>query len=232
MNKLEGIEERAHERVRISRAPRPRAVGSPLPAGNGTRTAMPPPASPSEADAEPPDPMPGTIAAPMPGPAPAQMRTLPSPPQDADDDPAPLPSNLQRALGGLRAALPYVHKILPLLDGQVITTVANLLAPRPVPPAPVNLAPLEGGMVELQTRHRELREQVAEQNASLKRVEDGLDMVREATDRNTLEQQELLVDLKKVSRRVTIFAVTMFVLLAASIAANVILSLHPRWLFR
>jgi hypothetical protein len=176
--------------------------------------------------------MPGTIAAPMPGPAPAQMRTLPSPPQDADDDPAPLPSNLQRALGGLRAALPYVHKILPLLDGQVITTVANLLAPRPVPPAPVNLAPLEGGMVELQTRHRELREQVAEQNASLKRVEDGLDMVREATDRNTLEQQELLVDLKKVSRRVTIFAVTMFVLLAASIAANVILSLHPRWLFR
>jgi hypothetical protein len=232
MNKLEGIEERAHERVRISEAPRPRAVGSPLPAGNGTRTAMPPPASPSEADAEPPDPMPGAIAAPMPGPAPAQMRTLPSPPQDADDDPAPLPSNLQRALGGLRAALPYVHKILPLLDGQVITTVANLLAPRPVPPAPVNLAPLEGGMVELQTRHRELREQVAEQNASLKRVEDGLDMVREATDRNTLEQQELLVDLKKVSRSVTIFAVTMFVLLAASIAANVILSLHPRWLFR
>ena len=52
-----------------------------------------------------------------------------------------------------------------------------------------------------------LRDQVIEQNASLKRVEDQLEMVREATDRNTLEQQELLEDLKTFSNKVKVVAV-------------------------
>jgi len=42
---------------------------------------------------------------------------------------------------------------------------------------------------------------MGEQNSSLKRVEDQLEMVREATDRNTLEQQELLEDLKAVGQQ-------------------------------
>ena len=66
----------------------------------------------------------------------------------------------------------------------------------------MNLVPLEEGLTELQTQHRELRDQVVEQNSSLKRVEDQLDLVREATDRNTLEQQELLEDLKGVGNKV------------------------------
>jgi hypothetical protein len=51
-------------------------------------------------------------------------------------------------------------------------------------------------------------------------------MVREATDRNTLEQQELLEDLKTVGNKVNVYALFALGLLAVSILLNVILYLH------
>ena len=111
------------------------------------------------------------------------------------------------------------------------TAVSNVLAPHPQPQPqlpPVDLEPLGDGLAALQTQHRDLRNQIAEQNTSLKRVEDQLEMVREATDRNTLEQQELLEDLKAVGSKVTKFALFALALLAISIAVNVILYLHLR----
>ena len=60
-----------------------------------------------------------------------------------------------------------------------------------------------------------------EQLTSLKRVEDQLERVREATDRNTLEQQELVEDLRSVGSRVSTFAVIGLVLLAASLGLNI-----------
>jgi hypothetical protein len=74
--------------------------------------------------------------------------------------------------------------------------------------------------------HRQLRNQVVEQNSSLKRVEDQLEMVREATDRNTLEQQELLEDLKGVGNKLNLFAIIAMGLLAVSVLLNIILYLH------
>jgi hypothetical protein len=139
------------------------------------------------------------------------------------------PSGIQRAVSALRNALPFVQKILPLLDGNIATAVANMLTPHhhPAPPSPpVNLAPIEDGLAELQTQHKELRDQVVEQNSSLKRVEDQLEMVREATDRNTLEQQELLEDLKVVGNKVNVFALIALGLLAVSVLINIVLYLH------
>jgi hypothetical protein len=136
---------------------------------------------------------------------------------------------MQRAVGALRAALPFVQRILPLLDGNIGTAVSNILTPHhhaPPPPPPVNLPPIENGLAELQTQHVELRNQMTEQNSSLKRVEDQLEMVREATDRNTLEQQELVEDLKGVGNKVNLFAFIALGLLAVSVAINVILYLH------
>jgi hypothetical protein len=141
-------------------------------------------------------------------------------------------SGLTRAMGAFRAALPLVQRLLPLLDGNVVTAIANLFNPHApsAPPPKVDLAPLENGLTELQTQQRNLCDQVTEQNASLKRVEDQLAMVREATDRNTLEQQELLEDLKtfrkKVKIGVAISAVLVIGLLAASLVLNVMLFLH------
>ena len=96
---------------------------------------------------------------------------------------------------------------------------------RPRPP-PVNLAPIEQGLADLENQHRELRDQVVEQNSSLKRVEDQLEMVREATDRNTLEQQELMEDLKVVGNKVNVFALVALGLLAVSVILNIVLYLH------
>lgn len=153
-------------------------------------------------------------------------------PLETVDDPAQ-PSNLQRAVKGVRMALPFVQKVLPLLDGQVIATVANLLAPRPPAPAPpVNLGPLETSLLEMQTQQRKLRENVIEQNTSLKKVEDRLEMVREATDRNTLEQQELLDDLKAVRGKMTVFAVFVLLLLAGLGGLNVVMFLYMRGFLR
>jgi hypothetical protein len=132
-------------------------------------------------------------------------------------------------VNAIRAALPFVQRILPLLDGNIGTAVGNMLAPHhhtPPPPPAVNLAPIQEGLADLQTQQHELRDQVVEQNSSLKRVEDQLEMVREATDRNTLEQQELLEDLKSVGSKVNLFAVVALILLAVSVIINVVLYLH------
>jgi hypothetical protein len=137
---------------------------------------------------------------------------------------------MQRAMSALRATLPLVQRILPLLDGNIGTTVSNILAPQhraPAPtPPPVNLTPIKESLAALETRHRELSDQLVEQNSSLKRVEDQLGMVREATDRNTLEQQELLEDLKGVGHKVNLFAFFALGLLLVSVVINVMLLLH------
>jgi hypothetical protein len=137
---------------------------------------------------------------------------------------------MDRALGALRHVLPLVQRVLPLLDGNIGTAVSNILSPHsnaPTPP-PVNLAPIQDGLADLRVQHRVLRDQVAEQNSSLKRVGDQLQQVREATDRNTLEQQELLQDLKSVGNKVNIFAFIALALLGISVVLNVVLYLQIR----
>ena len=129
----------------------------------------------------------------------------------------------------MRAALPFVQRILPLLDGNIGTAVSNVLAPypqMPPPPPPVDLEPLEDSLSELQMQHRALRNQFLEQNALLKRVEDQLETVREATERNSREQEELLDGLAAVRKKVNRFAILGSALLGVSVLLNVLLCLH------
>jgi hypothetical protein len=154
-------------------------------------------------------------------------------------------TGLQRAAGAMRLALPIVQRLLPLLDGNVGSTVSNLLnarSPAPPPPPPVNLGPIEDGLAALHAQHRDLHSRVAEQHESLKRglslVEAQLELVSQATDHNTLAQQEFSDELKAVGDRVVamkalvnkahVFALIVVGLLAASMVLNVILLLHFR----
>ncbi len=186
-----------------------RVIGAPLPMGSGR------------------------LPAGRPGPGSAVQtnppgRALPGKTSPASTN-AEEPSGMQRAMNAVRAVMPAVQRLLPLLEGNVLTAISNVLTPRPQapPPAPkVDLAPLESSLTELQTQHRGLRDQVIEQNATLKRVEDQLEFVREATDRNTLEQQELLEDLKLFSRKVKIFAAIGIGMLVIGIVLNLLLFLH------
>jgi hypothetical protein len=132
-------------------------------------------------------------------------------------------------MNAFRAVMPLVQRLLPLLEGNVLTAISNVLTPRPLAPPPlpkVDLTPFQDSLAELQTQHRGLSDQVMEQNASLKRVEDQLEMVREATDRNTLEQQELLEDLKIFSGKVRVVAVIGIGVLVIGFVLNLILFLH------
>jgi hypothetical protein len=188
----------------------PRAMGSPLSVGASPRQPQPP----SQGN-------PNRITSP---PAAAPGRALAN--TTAPDD----TSGMQKAMNAVRMAMPIVQKLLPLLDGSIGTAIAGFLTPRPHPqqsPAPkVDLAPLQEGLTELQVQHRNLRDQVIEQNTSIKRVADQLEMVREATDRNTLEQQELLEDLKSFSGKIKIVAVVGIVLLAAGFILEMLMFFH------
>jgi hypothetical protein len=156
--------------------------------------------------------------------APAPSRSLAAP-ASSDDS-----SGIARAVSMFRTVAPIVQRILPLLDGNFATAIGNLIAPRPhpqaAPPPKVDLAPIESNLVELQTQHRNLHEQVMEQNSSLKRVQDQLEMVREATDRNTLEQQELLEDLKTFSGKLKVIAVVGISLLAVGFILELLMFFH------
>ncbi len=158
-------------------------------------------------------------------PAPA----LASPAAGAPIEPS---SKLQRGLAGFRAALTFVQAVLPLIDPKIGSSVSSLLAPRPSAPPPpppppaVDLSPIEDCLAELEVQSRELRLQVVEQNGSLGRIEDQLEMVKEATNRNTLEQQEFIEELKGVGKKVNFVAWVALGLLAASVAINSALYLH------
>ena len=156
-------------------------------------------------------------------PVPAQQerslaRPVEAPPQD-------IPAGVMRTVAVLRAAMPYVQRLLPLLDGNVGTALSNLLNPQPEVPAiepqpQVDIAPIENMLVELKTQHKELREQAIEQEASLVRIGDHLEMLRNSTDRNTLEQQELIEDLRGVGSKINFVAWVGVGLLAISVAVN------------
>ncbi len=160
----------------------------------------------------------------------AKTAPLPAPRREVDGEGA---SGLSRLLNAVRSAIPVVQRLLPLFEGNVAKAVSNLLAPMPtsaITPAQerVDIAPVERGLLELNRQHRELREQLTSQNVSLQRVEDQLAQVRTATDRNTLEQQELIEEMQSMAKRQSRFATIMLILLLLSLVANVLLYLQFR----
>ncbi len=160
----------------------------------------------------------------------AKTAPQPAPRREVDGEGA---SGLSRLLNAVRSAIPVVQRLLPLFEGNVAKAVSNLLAPMPtsaIAPAQerVDIAPVERGLLELNRQHRELREQLTSQNVSLQRVEDQLAQVRTATDRNTLEQQELIEEMQSMAKRQSRFATIMLILLLLSLVANVLLYLQFR----
>ena len=175
-------------------------------------------------------------AASPPAAPPPQQASLPSPPPAVSDAPK---SGLHRALDAIRSTLPLVQKLLPMIDGNFATAVGALKAPHahPTPPPPppvvhIDMEPMERGLAEVRNSHRELRSQVLEQVTTLKRVEDHLERVREATDRNTLEQQELVEDLRSVGTRVSAFAIIGLLLLVVSLGLNIYLIIQLQHILR
>jgi hypothetical protein len=131
-----------------------------------------------------------------------------------------------RALEVLKQGLPMVQKLLPLLEGNFLAALSNLLTPRPQGPAKVDLEPIENQLTEMQLLQHDVRGKIVEHQTAMRRVEDQLEMVKEATDRNTMEQQELMEDLRAMGNKVNLFAAMLLGLLILSLALNFLLFMH------
>ena len=131
-----------------------------------------------------------------------------------------------RTLELLKQGLPMVQKLLPLLEGNFLAALSNLLTSRQQSPAKVDLAPIENQLTEMQLLQHDARGKIVEHQTAMRRVEDQLEMVKEATDRNTLEQQELMEDLRAIGSKVNLFAAMLLGLLILSLALNFLLFMH------
>ncbi len=144
-----------------------------------------------------------------------------------------------------RAALPVVPHVIPM-EGKIGATVAaaaaisNVIGSRPhpaPPPAPalpaaapavpaIDTKALEDKLTGMETTHRELTKKVIDQNASLERVEEHIQLVQEIFERERLDLQDLLRQMKLFSKWALLFAVAVAMLLAASVGFNVVLLLR------
>jgi hypothetical protein len=132
------------------------------------------------------------------------------------------PSGFERTVSAIRTVVPFVQKVLPLLDGNVALAVANLLAPRLLAP-PVDLHPVEQSVAKMRAELGELREGVTTHDAALKRIEEHVDTVKDSLERSVTKQQELGESLQRVQRRLTTLTVVGLFLLLASLGMNVVL---------
>lgn len=147
--------------------------------------------------------------------------------------PAPhAPSGFQRTVGAIRTVVPILQKVLPLLDGNVVLALANLLAPRLPQAPPVDLNPLQEGIAGLRSEQQELRGKIADQGQTLKRLGDELDHVKDTSERVGDQQREMADDLHRLRGKVNVFAWVGLVLLIVSLGVNVVLALEVKGILR
>jgi hypothetical protein len=124
--------------------------------------------------------------------------------------------SIWRALVNLRMFLPYIGKLLPLLDGNFSAALAPA-ASAPTKPDLTefhqSLETVNRGFLDLQAGNRDIRTHVQEQSVQLKRVDDQLIRLRESTERNTMEHKELVEDLRSASKLVRGLSTVMIVLM-------------------
>ena len=84
------------------------------------------------------------------------------------------------------------------------------------------------GFLDLQAGNREIRTHVQEQSLQLKRIDDQLLRLRESTERNTMEHQELVEDLRSASKLVRTLSTVMMVLMIGVAAMVIFMLSHWR----
>lgn len=138
------------------------------------------------------------------------------------------PSALHRTASVVRTVVPLVQKLLPLLEGNVASAVANLMAPRFMSPPTVDLAPVESSLLKLRSEIAVIHDKSAQQDVAFKRIDDQLQTVKETLERTVTEHQEVTEEVRKVRRSVMVVSIVSFLLLAVSIGLNVALYLYVK----
>lgn len=135
-------------------------------------------------------------------------------------------SGLQRTAAAVRTVVPLLQKMLPLLEGNVVSAAANLLAPGLTPtvdlaPLDASLAKLRGELAAMETRH-------GEHDRAFKRMDEQLETMKDAIGRNAHEQQQAADELSRVRGRLAVVSVIGLVLLLVSIGVNTAVFLYVK----
>lgn len=185
-----------------------------------------PPESKSAADREAVKPLhPPSIMPPKPAPGPAAPQTALAKPVP----PLHKPSKLERAIGVAKTVLPLVSKMLPLLEGNVVSAASNLLAQRPVE---VDLKPLEEAIARLQADQRGLTFHTTEQKRALRHLEDDLAALQESVQKSAEQQAELAEHVARLAKRTASFQRLILILLVLSILFTALLCVRIAYIIR
>ena len=142
----------------------------------------------------------------------------------------PKPSKMERAIGIARTVLPIVGKMLPLLEGNVVSAATNLLGHQSM--REVDLKPLEESISRLQSEHRALAFHTTEQKRSLQHLEDEFAALQETVQKNAADQAELIEHVAKLAKRTSSFMRLVTILLVVSILFTVLLCVRIAYLIR
>lgn len=138
-------------------------------------------------------------------------------------------SKLQQAVGVAKTVLPIVAKMLPLLEGNVVSAASNLLTPRPVE---VDLKPLEEAIAKLQSDQRALTFHTTEQKRALRQIQDEFEALQESVQKNAEQQVEIAEHLAKLAKRSASFQRLILILLLLSILFTAFLCVRIAYLIR
>lgn len=143
---------------------------------------------------------------------------------------SPKPTTFERAMSVAKTVLPYVGKMLPLLEGNFVSAATNLLANRPM--QDVDLKPLADSIARIQADQRALAFHTTEQKRAIQRLEDDFAAVQEAVQKNAADQAELVEHVAKLAKRTSSFMRLVIVLLVASILFTALLCVRIAYIIR
>lgn len=164
-------------------------------------------------------------ANPIPDPGPLAEQTAlarPTPPLHKS-------GRLQRAVGVAKTVLPIVAKMLPLLEGNVVSAASNLLTPRP---AEIDLKPLEEAISRIQADQRALAFHTTEQKRGLRRIQDEFAALQQSVQKNAEQQAELAEHVVKLARRSASFQRMILIFLVLSILFTGFLCVRVAYMIR
>jgi hypothetical protein len=122
------------------------------------------------------------------------------------------PRSMWELLLQLRVLLPYLTRLLPLLD-------------RGFSPAP-DLGETAKGIAEMRTSSRDLEVQARNQALQLERIEQQMSRLRVVHENSIEESRKFLAELRSLRSWLLGAAIVMFVLLLAMIVMTTVLLMH------
>lgn len=111
-----------------------------------------------------------------------------------------------KALLQIKTVLPYLSRLLPLLDLGLGHAQNSNAANE-----------LRANVTSLETTQRDLRVSVQDQTLQLKRIEEQLTRMREASEKNAFEHAELVEDVKSIGNLVRVVGAGLAILLVVLI---------------